>query len=400
MTARDRNADHRPRLVFLVTDSISARYLLSGQLSFLARSGFEVSLICSPGRHLEEVRAREGIRCHEFSMEREIHLLRDLQCLFGLIRLLNGLRPDILSASTPKAGLLGMLAGALTRVPHRVRTIRGLRLETTRGWKRLLLSLTERVASFCAHRVVCVSASLRDEVLKRRLTSPNKAVVLGAGSSNGVDSSRFHPAATNGSNDQCLSPGLTPETPVVGFVGRLVRDKGIDDLVRAFQTIVLARFPAARLLAIGDFEPGDPVGDATRAFLTRGAEALTPGFVENPAPWYRVMTVLAFPSYREGFPNVPLEAAATQIPTVAYEVTGTVDAIQHENTGILVPAGDWKRLGEALCEYLANPELREAHGLAARDRVLEEFPQQVVWQAWASFYRSGTIRPASERVRL
>lgn len=388
MTERETALAADIKLVFVVTDSITANYLLRGQLAFLARSGFEVILICSPGRHLKEVRVREGIPCYDLPMEREIAPLRDLQSLFGLIRLLRRLRPDIVSASTPKAGLLGMLAATLARVPHRVRTIRGLRLETTEGWKRALLSMAERTASWAADRVVCVSNSLRDEVLARNLAPREKVSVLGAGSSNGVDTQRFRPNSDEASNNLRRSLGLTPRTPVIGFVGRLVRDKGIDDLVRAFEEIVLDRLPESRLLVLGELEPGDPVSDDALVFLRDREQVIAPGFVENPEPWYQLMDVLAFPSYREGLPNAPLEAGASAIPTVGYAVTGTVDAVSSGITGQLVPKGDWRALGDTLCRYLEDADLRRRHGAAALARVQESFDQHTVWEQWRCLYSS------------
>lgn len=380
---------NRPRLLYLVTHPMTARYLLRGQLRHLAGRGFEVALAAAPGPDLDVALEQEGVAGFEVPMAREIAPARDLAALARLGRVIARFRPHLVCAGTPKAGLLGMLAARRARVPARLYAVRGLRLETARGARRRLLATAERTAAACAHRVVCVSASLRRRYLELGLAPEAKTAVLGDGSSNGVDVERFRPRSSPdrpGGDPETLrlrrELGLPEGAPVVGFVGRLSRDKGIADLLEAFDGPVSARFGAARLLLLGDFEDGDPLPAAVRERLTSHPRVVRAGFVPDAAPYYGLFDLLAFPSYREGFPNAPLEAAASGLPVVGYAATGTVDAVADGATGALVPLGDAEALGAAMVRYLADPGLRRGHGTAGRERVERKFSRQRVWQAW------------------
>jgi lipopolysaccharide/colanic/teichoic acid biosynthesis glycosyltransferase len=370
-----------PKLVYIVTQPVSANVLLRGQLAYMRSRGFEVLVISSGGPELAELERREGVRTEVVAMEREIDPRRDLRSLMELVRVLRRERPEIVNASTPKAALLGMTAAALARVPVRIHVLRGLRLETTSGVKRRVLALTERITAGCAHEVVCVSESLRARALELGLVSPRKARVLGAGSSNGVDARRFR-AADRARVRMELGLG---DRPIVGFVGRLVRDKGIEDLVAAMDA-VKRRIHGAMLLVVGDHEAGDALSADLAARLHADPDVRFTGFVDDPAPIYAAMDVVAFPSRREGFPNVPLEAAAAGVPVVGVRATGTVDAIVDGHTGALVDAGDASALADAISRYLADPKLAREHGRSARARVEDLFAPETVWRALADRY--------------
>jgi len=319
-------------------------------------------------------------------MQREINLPHDVVSLWRLLRTLRQLKPDIVNAATPKAGLLGMLAAFVTRVPIRVYTTMGLRLETSAGVKRFILSIAERITSTCAHRVVCESESLRQVYTRLGLVSAAKMLVLGPG--RGIDADRFLATEDTLRQTEALRKQLKiPRgAPVVGFVGRFTRDKGIAELLGAFEKILYV-FPEARLLLLGRFEEGDPVPLSCVQRLKSHPQIVLAGFVSNTGPYYHLMDILVFPSYREGFPTVMLEAGVAGIPTVGFRATGVVDAVVDGQTGLLVPIGDSDALAEASIRLLKDDALREKLGEAAKARVLRDFVPERIWGEWLELYR-------------
>jgi len=385
------------RIGFAVSDARTVRAFLRHQLQDLRNRGVQTAYFCGGDGDIPDLDAL-GSRT-QIPFHREIHPLADLQALVRLIRSPDFRRLDILNASTPKAGLVGLLAGWLCRLPVRIYLVRGLRYETARGWKRYLLKTAERMACACAHRVVCISESVRRELIAEGLVSAKKACVLGSGSSNGVKFSRFADVSLQKVAEVRQQLGIPVDVPVIGFVGRLTRDKGISELWAAFQKLRLRR-PEARLLIVGDFESGDPVGHAVQEALRHDPAVHITGFVADTSLYFPLMTVLAFPSYREGFPNVILEASCAGIPSVGFSATGTIDAILDGQTGRIVPLGDAARLAEALELYLADDTLRARHGNTARERAQRDFVPERIWQAMYDLYHelllqnTGRVLPA------
>lgn len=375
----------KKRLVYITTAPTVANLHLRGQLAYMRKRGLDVVVISSPGDCLRELEEREKVATIAIPMEREISPTKDLLSLVRLYKTLRRLRPTLVNAGTPKAGLLGMVAACAARVPVRVYTLHGLRLETTHGLKRFVLSMAERCASTLSHRVVCVSESVRQLYVTSGFVNEAKTCVLGEeGSANGLDANRFvvAPEQTRALRAQLRIPD---RAPVIGFVGRFVRDKGIPELLDAFDK-TLESCPDARLVLLGDFEDGDPVPETYAKRLCNHHGIIRVGFVPDPHRYYPIMDILAFPSHREGFGMVVLEAAAAGIPTVAFKATGSVDAVRDGVTGTIVPLGDVDSFARALQRYLSDDVLRLKHGYAGRERVRYHFHPKIIWESLYTEY--------------
>ncbi|HVB36212.1 MAG TPA: glycosyltransferase family 4 protein [Candidatus Acidoferrales bacterium] len=368
-----------PCLLVLTTSALSLN-LLRGQLRFFRETGFDVTVACSPDPFLDSIAREERVRAEAIPMSREIDPLRDVISLWRIWRCILRIRPFITSVSTPKAGLLGGLAAWLSRVPCRVYVLRGLRGETSRGARRWFLFFFERLACRMAHRVICVSESLRQKAIGCGVVAPDRAVVLGEGSSNGVDASRFAPTPERLRQASALrtSLGIPRDAAIAGFVGRFTRDKGIEDLLQAF-AFLRERFPELRLLLVGEFEKGNAVPADIHKQVFADPQIICTGFVSDPAPYYHVMDILALPSHREGFPNAVLEAHGAGKPVVGARATGILDAVRDGIDGILVPVGDARALAEAIADLLRHPRLAREMGRAGRERVEREFRPQRIW---------------------
>ena len=379
---RQAQADYRPRLIQVVTAPTTARLFLEGQLRFMREHGFHVTVVSSPGRQLDEVAARDGVDAVGIPMRRPPSPGHDIVSLCRMFRLFRRLRPHIVHAGTAKAGLLCGLAARLVRVPIRLLTVHGIRSEGLRGVASRAMVGLEGISCRLAHRVLCVSESARRKAIDLGMGRPEKLTVLGSGSANGIDTSRFERAPELLRSARALRRriGLPEGAPVVGFVGRLVRDKGVIELIDAYRKL-RRELPELRLLLVGPHERYDALPGELREDIVRDERITPTGFLEDTAPAYALMDVLALPTYREGFPNVPLEAASMELPVVATRVTGCVDAVVDGVTGTLVPPRDAGALADAIGRYLRDPGLCRRHGHAGRERVTRDFRQERVWTA-------------------
>lgn len=374
--------DRKPHILVGVT-SPQTCLVLGDRLEALQTAGFRVSLLSGPGRLADQAIADDSVRAYSIPMGRGISLVADLTALLRIFLLLRRLKPDIVEFSTPKAGLLGSMAACLSRIPARVYFLRGLRLETTAGLKRGILLWAERAAALCADVVICNSRSLREKAESAGIARSVRLALLGDGSSNGVDVTRFSP----GESDVRERLGIPGNAEVVGFVGRLTGDKGVPELLEAF-ALMLRQRPDAFLLLVGWFDAAeDRLCRPLRSRVEGHPRIVLTGYVADTAPYYRAMDVLVLPSWREGFPNAVLEAAASGVPVVVADSTGSRDAVVHEVTGLLVPAGKPDAICDSTVRLLIDPALRSRMGDRARRWVMERYDSRRVLGSAVQFYK-------------
>jgi glycosyltransferase involved in cell wall biosynthesis len=388
------SGDQQPRcavtLVHVTTVPETLKSFFRGQVTHLKERGFQFIGVSSPGPDLDDFARREAVRTYGVPMIRGISLLHDLKSLLALWRLFRQIKPDIVHGSTPKAALLTMLAAVPARVPIRVYTLRGLMIEMPSGLTRGLFYGLEWITCRLADLVIAVSRSVADTMVARKLCTPGKLRVLAHGSSNGVDAEiRFNPLTMDPSAAACKREdmGIPGDATVIGFIGRLVKDKGITELTGAWKRI-RDNHEDAWLLLIGPEEPHNPVPSSILEHLRNDTRVRMIDHVPNREmpTYYGMMDLVVLPTYREGFPNVVLEASAMELPVVATRVTGCVDAVVDHVTGILCAPHDATSLAQAIETYLDNAELRARHGQAGRLRVLRDFRSEPIWESLTDEY--------------
>ncbi|HEX6558833.1 MAG TPA: glycosyltransferase family 4 protein, partial [Longimicrobiales bacterium] len=361
-----------------------------GPIGYFKARGWTVHVLAAPGAALSEFGEREDVVVHSAALTRSLSPIRDLRALLQIVRVIRTVRPAVVHAHTPKAGLLGMLASIAHPATRRIYQVRGLPFESTAGFRRWLLRTCERITCKLAHRVFCDSASVQRVLLAEGLCRAQKCTTLLGGIGNGVDAQvRWDPARVRADEVSAIRERLrlAQDALVVGYIGRLAQDKGFTELASAWQQ-VRRHHPAAHLLVLGAPDARDPVPAPILARLRADESVHFAGRVADAVPYYAIMDVVVLPSYREGLPNVLLEAAAMGLPVVATRVTGNVDAVQHGVTGLLVKPHSAGPLAHALGVYLADGALRQRHGRAGRQRMLRQFRPGPLHKAYYAEYET------------
>lgn len=357
------------KLIRLTTVDISLDKLLKGQLNFISQY-FDVIGVASDTGLLENVGKREKIKVVNVPMHREISLAADVKSLCSLYRLFKKEKPYILHANTPKGSLLGMVAGWAARIPYRVYTVTGLRYQGSTGLMRTLLKTMERLTCAFATNVIPEGQGVLHTLQQDHITrKPLK--VLHYGNINGIDTEYYKPIEQSAPN----------KIFTFVFVGRIVHDKGIHELVECMKKL------DCHLILVGSFEDGDPIDESDKKFLTTSDKVKFVGWQDDVRPFIAKADALVFPSYREGFPNVPLQAGSMERASIVTDINGCNEIIKDGLNGRIVAPRNAQALCTAMKWFIEHPEDVKRMGKAARNMVKQRYEQKDVWNALLDYYK-------------
>jgi glycosyltransferase involved in cell wall biosynthesis len=373
------------RVAHVTTVDLSLRYLLLNQLQRIQGEGYEVFAISADGTDVPVVEAT-GIRHFAVPMTRRITPLADLRCLWELVRIMRRERFDVVHTHTPKAGLLGQLAARIAGVPIVANTLHGFYFhDDMKPVPRRFYIWMERVAAKCSDTILSQNREDMATAIAERIASPEQLKWLG----NGIDVARFDRRSLPESSLEDLRReiDIDSKAPVIGFVGRLVEEKGILDLLDAAKKVLTA-IPNAQFLIVGPYD--EEKTDALRPDVAErygvSEQCHFVGMRHDMPELYALMDVLVLPSYREGFPRAPMEASAMSVPAVVTDIRGCREAVEHGVNGLLFPVGDSDALAQAIVELLCDEERRAKMGAAGRRIAEERFDEQKVFDRVLSEY--------------
>lgn len=371
----------KPKLFRITTVPISVEKLLGKQLTYMNRF-FDVTAISADKKELKRVGEELEIKTYSVEMTRQITPLKDLKSLWKMYCYFRKEKPDIVHTHTPKAGLIGMLAAKLAGVKIRLHTVAGLPLMETTGIKRKILNLVEKITYSCAVKVYPNSYGLNDFIIKEKFCSKNKLKVIGNGSTNGIDTEYFSPEIFSEIQKQSLKQelGISDDDFVFIFVGRLVKDKGINELVSAFKNLKF-KIQNLKLLLVGPLETVlDPLLPEILQEIESNPDIISVGYQSDVRPYFTISNVLVFPSYREGFPNVVLQAGAMELPSIVSDINGCNEIIENEKNGFIIPVKNERAIFEAM-KYFPESDNFDEMGKTAREIILSRYEQKKLWES-------------------
>ena len=381
----------KKRILRVTTVPISMNILLKGQLAFMNNHFEIIGATSYDDKHFNEVISREGVAMYQIEMKRTIAPLHDLKSLVKMYNLIKKLRPNIVHTHTPKAGLIGMLAAYFAGVPIRLHTVAGMPLVETSGVKRKLLNFIEKLTYSCATKVYPNSFGLQKIILDNDFCSSSKLKVIGHGSSNGINTSHFKPTILI---DEHLNfrknQGIAQDDVVFTFVGRLCVEKGIGELVEAFRNLVKENpSRSLKLLLVGPLEKENgALSEHVITQINTTREILAVGRHDDIRPYLKISDIFVFPSYREGFPNVVLQAGAMGLPCIVSNINGNNEIITENHNGLIVAVRDKEGLFSAMQNLLIDKEKRQALAQRSRETVLSRYRQEYVWDEILKEYQT------------
>jgi len=377
------------KLIRITTIPLSLEKLLEGQLNFM-QDYYKVIAVSSEEKKLKKLGDSIGVDTYSVEMTREITPDKDFRSVWKLYRYFRKEKPLIVHTHTPKAGVAGMVAAKLAGVPIRLHTVAGLPLLEAKGMTRKILEIVEKITFSCATKVYPNSQKICEYLVKEGFASKHKFKVIGKGSSNGIDTAYFDPSQfseeTNLQERETLN--IPKEDLVFVFVGRLVKDKGIEELVDAFEKIN-NEFQNTSLILVGPYESDlDPLSNATLEKIKNHSKIREVGFQDDVRPFLACADCLTFPSYREGFPNVVMQAGAMGLPSIVTNINGCNEIIQEGINGTIIPVRDKVALYEAMKVLILNEEKRKYMRSKARKMIKDNYERDLIWKALVAEYKS------------
>lgn len=365
------------KLIIITTVPMSLATLVKGQAKYLS-SYFDVKLVTSFSEKNQEISKAEGVELKSIDMTRQITIIKDLKALIELYKYFKNQKPDIVYTFTPKAGLLGMMASFLSRVPVRIHNVVGMPLMEATGKKFILLKFIERLTYFFSTNLFCNSFGLK-KFINENLTKKDVKVIA-QGSINGVDTEFFKNTKTLDEKELIRDKfKIDKKDFVITFVGRIVKDKGINELIEAFVALS-KKYNNLKLLLVGDYEEHlNPIKNENKILIDSLDSIITVGFQNDIRDFLSITDLFVLPSYREGLPNSLIEAGSFGIPLLATNINGCNEIIDDCITGILVEKKSAKKLEEAIDKLLEDKELYNSIKLKVRDRIIEKYEQKYFW---------------------
>ena len=379
---------HKPKLFRISTVPMSLNLLLKGQLKFLNQH-FEVTAISGKGRDLDIVAEREGVKVHPLEMQRNISPLKDLQSLWRLYRYFKKEKPDIIHSITPKAGLLSMVAGKMAGVPVRMHTFTGLIFPHKNGYVKNILVVMDKLLCSAATNVYPEGKGVKKDLLHYKITQKPLKIIAN-GNVNGVDLDYFQPNVFSQEEIKNLKNelGIAADDFVFLFVGRLVIDKGLRELVNAFDKISKTH-NKVKLLLVGPNENAhNPKKRKMLHIIHQNKNILKVGYQEEVRPYFAMSNVFVLPSYREGFPNAVIQAGAMELPSIVTDICGCNEIVSDGNNGLIVPKKNEKAIELAMVELMDNQALYDVLKSNARKNIEEKFDKTFVWEELEKEYFS------------
>ena len=377
----------KKKVIRTSTVPVSLSGLLEGQLKFLSQHYEVIGVSSSDEEILKKLESREQIKTHAIDMSRQISILNDIKALVKLYFYFRKEKPFIVHSITPKAGLLSMVAAKLAGVPHRLHTFTGLIFPTRTGFGQKLLITMDRLLCWCATKIYPEGNGVKNDLQAFKITSKPLKIIAN-GNVNGIDLDYFSPDVFDADTKTKLKETLhiNENDYVFIFVGRLVKDKGINELANVFEKISKVH-SSAKLLLVGGYENElDPVLESTKHIIETNANVISTGWVDDVRPYFSIANCLVFPSYREGFPNVVLQAGAMGLPTIATNINGSNEIITDGENGFIIHVKNEDALYESMLKLYKKQDTFS--GTKCRELIASRFKRKLVWESLLKEYNS------------